>query len=71
MPSSRQESLEPDSKVTADREIQWEKQYRPIVDTDDGIQIDESDLQFENAKSWIQRTAESRSKMTLERVWRS
>jgi hypothetical protein len=36
------ESLEPDSNVTNERDLHPEKQPRPTVSTEEGMQIDES-----------------------------
>jgi hypothetical protein len=43
------ETLETDSKVTVERELHRLKQPRQIFSTEEGIQIDESDEQSENA----------------------
>jgi hypothetical protein len=45
------------------------KQSRPIVVTDGGIQIDESDEQFSNAESPIHESLEPDSNMIVERNW--
>jgi hypothetical protein len=42
--------LEPDSNVTVERDRHSEKHCRQSLSTDEGIQIDESDEQPENAE---------------------
>jgi hypothetical protein len=44
-----EETLETDSKVNTERDGQLEKQSGEIRLTDDGMQIDEMNEQFENA----------------------
>jgi hypothetical protein len=43
--SSMNESLEPDSNVTAERDLHPWKQSGPSLSTEDGMQMDESDKQ--------------------------
>jgi hypothetical protein len=60
-------SLEPDSKLTDDREGQCWKQPRWRVVTEEGIQIDESVEHSSNAFSSIIESLEPGSKWTAER----
>jgi hypothetical protein len=41
--SANDESLEPDSIVTVERELHPSKQFSPSISTEEGMQIDESD----------------------------
>jgi hypothetical protein len=47
--SSIHESLESDANVIVERDVQLEKQSLQIFVTEEGIQIDESDEQYQNA----------------------
>jgi hypothetical protein len=51
--SGRDESREPDSNVTIERDSHPRKQSLPSISTDEGLKIDESDEQSENAHSGI------------------
>jgi hypothetical protein len=53
--------------VTVERDSHREKQNLPSVSTDEGMQIDESDEQEENADSPIDESLESDSNLTVER----
>jgi hypothetical protein len=64
---STNESREPDSNVTVERDLHPEKQYWPSLSTEEGMQIDESDEQLQNADSSIEESRESDSNVTLER----
>jgi hypothetical protein len=66
--SSIDESLEPDSNVTVERDSHREKHCLPSFSTDEGMQIDESDEQYENADSSIEQRRESDSKITFETI---
>jgi hypothetical protein len=66
--SSMDESLEPDSNVTLERELHLSKQCLPSLSTDEGMQIDESDEQQQNTPSSTTRSRESVSKITVEIV---
>lgn len=46
---SRDESFEPRSNVTVERDVHSAKQSRQMVSTEDGIRIDERDAHNENA----------------------
>jgi hypothetical protein len=39
--------------VTIERDLHSEKQYLPTISTEEGMKIDESDKQFQNAYSAI------------------
>jgi hypothetical protein len=65
--SSMDESLEPDSNVTVERESHSEKQVLPRLSTDEGMQIDESDEQFQNEDSSMDDSLEPDSNVTVER----
>jgi hypothetical protein len=67
-PSSIRESLEPASNVTLERVPHREKQYMPIISTDDGMQIDESEKHPRNASLSIQESLEPASNSTRERA---
>jgi hypothetical protein len=60
------ESCEPDSNVTVEREWHMEKQCPPSFSTEEGMQIDESDVQHMNAASPIEQSPEPDSKITFE-----
>jgi hypothetical protein len=47
--SSIHQSLEPDSNVIVERELHLSKLWWQILSTEEGIQIDESDEQSQNA----------------------
>jgi hypothetical protein len=54
--SSIHESLEHDSNVIVERDLQQQKHSLQSVRTDEGMQIDESDEQYENADCPIRKT---------------
>jgi hypothetical protein len=58
---------EPDSKVTVKRFLQQRKQWSKIVATDEGIQIDRSEAQNENADSPRTESREPGSNANVER----
>jgi hypothetical protein len=60
------ESFEPDSNVTVERDLQAERHLLPSFSTDEGMQIDESDEQSQNANSSIDESREPDSKNTFE-----
>jgi hypothetical protein len=62
-----EESREPDSKVTVERDWHRQKDFWEMVLTEEGIQIDESDEQLENASSPIDESLERDSNVTVER----
>jgi hypothetical protein len=66
--SSIDESLEPDSNVTAERERQSPKHSLPRLSRREGRQIDESDEQKENANFPTEQSLEPDSKITVEIV---
>jgi hypothetical protein len=53
--------------VTVERDLHRQKQLLPSVSTEEGMQIDESDGQNENAYSPIDERVESDSNVTVER----
>jgi hypothetical protein len=55
-------SLVLDSNVTVERDSHPKKQYLPSISTEEGMKIDESDEQKENAEAPIHRSAEPVSK---------
>jgi hypothetical protein len=61
------ESLEPDSNVTVERD--WQSPKHPLLSfsTDEGMQIDESEEHFRNADSSIDESFEPDSNVTVER----
>jgi hypothetical protein len=62
-----EESREPDSNVTVERDLHRAKHCLPSVSTEKGMQIDESDEQFENVDSPIDESREPDSNVTVER----
>jgi hypothetical protein len=62
------DSLQPASNVTLEGLAQASKQHAPSFSTDDGMQIDESDEQDENACDFILESREPASNATLESV---
>jgi hypothetical protein len=65
--SSMDDSLEPGSNVTVEREWDASKQYFSTLSTEEGMQIDESDEQYQNADSPTDERLESDSNVTVER----
>jgi hypothetical protein len=65
--SAIDESLEPDSNVTVERELHPEKHPVPRLSTQEGMQINESDKQKENDISAIEESLEPDSNVTVER----
>jgi hypothetical protein len=63
---SMEESVEPDSKVTVEREDHSPKQAPQSRSAEDGMESDESDEQPENAANSIRDSREPGSKTTLE-----
>jgi hypothetical protein len=61
------ESLEPDSNVTVERDAHFAKQCLPIRSTVEGMQIDVSDEQFENAEWSIHESFGPDSNATVDR----
>jgi hypothetical protein len=61
------DSLEPDSNVTVERDSHTQKHPLPSFSTDEGMQIDESDEQCENDSSPIDESIEPDSNVTVER----
>jgi hypothetical protein len=53
--------------VIVERDLHLEKQYSQIFSTEEGIQIDESDEQLENAESSIHKSLELDSNVIVER----
>jgi hypothetical protein len=62
-----EESLELDSNVTVEIALQREKHRSPRLSTEEGMQIDESDEQEENADLAIEESLELDSNVTVER----
>jgi hypothetical protein len=60
-------SLESGANLTTEREEQPKKQNPESRSTEEGIQIDESDEQFENAQGEIRESREPGSNVTAER----
>jgi hypothetical protein len=60
-------SWESDANVTTERDLQPSKQKPPSRPTAEGMQIDESDEQRENARGARRDSREQGSKMTAER----
>jgi hypothetical protein len=60
------ESLEPDSNVTVERDSHAEKQLLESLSTEAGMQIDESE-QSQNADSSINKSLEPDSNVAVER----
>jgi hypothetical protein len=53
--------------VIVERELHPTKQHSQIVSTEEGIQIDESDEQLQNAKPSIHESLELNSNVIVER----
>jgi hypothetical protein len=53
--------------VTVERELHPSKQFSQIFSTEEGIQIDESDKQLENAQPSIHESLELDSNVIVER----
>jgi hypothetical protein len=66
--SAIDESLEPDSNVTVERDLHLEKHHLPRLSTEEGMKIDESDEHQANADSPIDKSLEADSKITVEIV---
>jgi hypothetical protein len=67
------ESLEPDSNVTAESEEQFSKQCSAIISREEGMQIDHSAEQQENALGPMNEGAERDSNVTVrsdEHSWK-
>jgi hypothetical protein len=60
-------SRQPDSNVTIESRGQSEKQSRPSVLTENGMQTEESDGEPMNAWSWISESFESEVNAIVER----
>jgi hypothetical protein len=65
--SSIDESLEPDSNVTVERDSHPQKHLKSSLSTEDGMQIDESDGQYKNEDSAIDESLEPNSNVIVER----
>jgi hypothetical protein len=65
--SSTDESFEPDSNVTVERDRHPEKQFVLSCSTEEGMRIDESDEQERNADSSIDESREPDSNVIIER----
>jgi hypothetical protein len=61
------ESLESDSNVTVERDLHPKKQFLARLSTDEGMQIDESDEQNQNADLSMNESLEPDSNVTVER----
>jgi hypothetical protein len=61
------ESLESDSNVSVERDLHPEKQFLPSLSTEEGMQIDDSDEQNQNADSPMDESLESDSNVSVER----
>jgi hypothetical protein len=61
------ESCEPNSNVTVERDSHRKKHCLPSFPTDAGMQIDESDEQERNARASIDESLEPDSNVTVER----
>jgi hypothetical protein len=61
------ESLDPDSNVTVERDPQLSKQCLPSRSTDEGMQMDERDEQYENANPSMDESLEPDSNVTVDR----
>jgi hypothetical protein len=65
---SSRESLESNSNVTPERTIHPSTHRSEIISTDEGMAIDESDMQRENAKVSIRESLKPDSNVNPERV---
>jgi hypothetical protein len=59
------------SNIILDRDLQSEKQRGPTSLTEEGMQIDESEIHRENAVQPISDSCASSSNATVEREWHS
>jgi hypothetical protein len=65
--SAIDESWEPDSNVTVERDPHSKKQFSPVLSIEEGMQIDESDEHVQNADSAIDESWEPDSNVTVKR----
>jgi hypothetical protein len=65
------DSVETGSKATAARPVHSEKEWSSILFTDEGMQINASELQRENAPWEMSEMREGDSNVTVERLVQS
>jgi hypothetical protein len=68
---TRQESGETGANVTAKRSRHPEKQFSQMCATDEGMQIESSTEQYENAECSIHKSFETAPNVTVERALHS